>query len=155
MAASEKVKGFWFLDSLAHIRLSEKDGSDGISVIEFLAPQGSSPPLHVHHDEDEIFHIIDGKLRVLVDGEERTFTRGDTAIGPRGKPHTFRVESETARFLIVTRKGLFEQFVRAMSRPADSNGLPERSGPPTPEQIQILTDTAKRHAIEIVGPPLT
>jgi quercetin dioxygenase-like cupin family protein len=154
MAASEKARGFWFLDSLAYIRVSERDGHDGISVIEFLGPQGSSPPLHVHHDEDEVFHIIDGKLRVLGDGRERILTHGDTAINPRGKPHTYRIESETARFLVVTRNGLFERFVRAMSRPADGERIPERSGPPTPEQIQILTETAKRHAIEIVGPPL-
>ncbi len=152
---SESSKPLWFLDSLAYIRVAAKDGADGVSVIEMLAPRGSSPPLHIHLEEDEIFHILDGELRVLVDGKEATLRRGDTALGPCGKPHTLRVESETAHYLVVTRKGLFEGFLRAISRPAESDTLPPRSGPPTPEQIEALTRVAKEYKIVIVGPPLS
>lgn len=152
---SESSKPLWFLDSLAYIRVSAQDGTDSVSVIEMLAPRGSSPPLHVHLEEDEIFHVIEGELRVLVDGKEATLRRGETALGPRGKPHTYRVESETVRYLVVTGKGLFEGFFRAMSRPAGSETLPPKSGPPSPEQIEAMTRAAKEHKIELVGPPLS
>ena len=152
---SENSKPLWFLDSLAYIRVAAKDGTDGVSVIEILAPRGSSPPLHVHLEEDEIFHILEGELRILVDGKETTLRRDGTALGPQGKPHTLRVESETAHYLVVTRKGLFEGFLRAVSRPAENDTLPPRSGPPTPEQIEALTKAAKEYKIEIIGSPLS
>ncbi len=148
-------KPLWFLDTLAYIRVSAEDSPDGLSAIEFTAPHGSSPPLHVHHEEDELFHLIDGSLRVSVEGKDAVLKPGETALGPRGKPHSFRVESESARFLIVTRNGLFERFVRAMSRPAASESLPRMDGPPTPEQIEVLTRVAREHKIEFVGPPLS
>jgi quercetin dioxygenase-like cupin family protein len=151
---SDSNKPLWFLDSLAYIRVAARDGVDGLSVIEFLHPQGSSPPLHIHLEEDELFHVMDGRLRILKDGKELILAKGETALAPRGKPHTFRVESETARVLIVTRNGQFEHFVRTMSRPASSETLPPMEVP-TPEQIETLTRVAHEHKIEIVGPPLS
>ena len=152
---SESSKPLWFLDTLTYIRVSAEDSADGLSAIEFLAPHGSSPPLHVHLEEDELFHVIDGTLRVSVEGKDAVLQAGHTALGPRGKPHSFRVESETARFVIVTRNRLFERFVRAMSLPAASETLPRMDGPPTPEQIAALMQVAREHKIEFVGPPLS
>ncbi len=54
---------FWFLNTLVSVRIAQADGSDGISVLEHRAPYGDSPPLHVHHTEDEIFQIVEGTFR--------------------------------------------------------------------------------------------
>jgi len=151
---SDCNKPLWFIDSLAYIRVAAKDGADGLSVIEFLHPHGSSPPLHIHLEEDELFHVMEGRLRILKDGKELVLNKGETALAPRGKPHTFRVESQTARVLIVTRNGQFESFVRAMSSPAQSETLPP-AGEPAPEQIETLRRIAREHKIEIIGPPLS
>jgi hypothetical protein len=80
---------------------------------------------------------------------------GEAALAPVGVPHTYRVESpDGARWLNVTTHGDFERFVRAMSRPAERAELPERQGPPTPEQAVHLAATAREHGIEMVAPPL-
>jgi len=50
----------WFLDSLVTIRVSVSDGQDGISILEHFVPYGSSPPLHLHRTEDEVFHVLEG-----------------------------------------------------------------------------------------------
>jgi hypothetical protein len=55
--------------------------------------------------------------------------------------------------LTVTR-GRFEAFVRSLGRPAEHDGLPAPSGPPTPEQADALARTCLRFGIELVGPPL-
>lgn len=145
----------WFLDTFVTIRVSFEDGSSDISVLEHLARKGDSPPLHIHETEDEIFHILDGKCRVHVDGKEIVVTPDDILIAQRGKPHTYRVESETARFLTITGGRDFEKLVRSFGRPAEGEGLPEKSNPPTPEQVAALESACKQYGVVFVGPPLT
>jgi uncharacterized cupin superfamily protein len=57
------------LNTLVGIHESEADGNDGISVLEHRAPFGDSPPLHVHHTEDEISHILEGEFPFKIAGE--------------------------------------------------------------------------------------
>jgi quercetin dioxygenase-like cupin family protein len=144
----------WFLNTRVTVRLSARDGSSGISVLEHQASRGDSPPLHVHHDEDEIFHVLEGEVRYRVGDQERRANVGETLLAPKGVPHTYRVESPEARMLTITR-GEFENFVRAFGRPAERDGLPDPSGPPTPEQAEALTRACRQFGIELVGPPLS
>jgi hypothetical protein len=72
---------------------------------------------------------------------------------PRGVPHSYLVTSkEPARWLVLTTPGVFGDFVGALSRPA-GEGIPEPSGPPTPEQAARLAEAALGFGIEILGPP--
>ena len=144
----------WFMDTLISVRLSHCDSKDGISIIEQIAPRGDSPPLHRHVDEDEVFHLLEGELRFSMNGQERRVNAGETVIAPQGVPHTYRVESESARWLIVTARGRFEDFVRVMARPAERAELPPRGGRPLPDAIAALAATAGQFGIEILGPPL-
>jgi quercetin dioxygenase-like cupin family protein len=144
----------WFLDTLVTFHTSHEDGSDGISTMESLARRGDSPPYHVHHTEDEVFHMIEGELVLLVDGKTRRLRAGETVLAPKGVPHTYRVVSEQARWLVTTTHGDFERFVREMARPAAAAELPTHAGPPTPEQQQALAEVSLRHGIELIGPPL-
>ncbi len=140
----------WFLDTLVRVHVSHAAGTDGISVLEHLARQGDSPPLHIHHTEDEVFHVVEGTLQLRVGGEEHTVTAGDTLLAPKGVPHTYRVTSRSARWLTVTTGRDFEEFVRAMARPAPRPELPPSAGPPTPEAAAVLAQTARRFGIEIL-----
>jgi len=63
-------------------------GADGLSVIEFQAPFGDSPPLHIHHVEDELFHVLKGEFRFTIGGEEMRAGPGEVILAPKGVPHT-------------------------------------------------------------------
>lgn len=155
MATPDPAEPFWFLNSLVTVRVSEADGSDSLSVIEHRVSHGDSPPLHVHHTEDEVFHILDGEFRLLVGGREQRAGPGDVRLIPKGVPHTYRCETAPGgRFLTITARGEFEKFVRAMGRPAERAGVPEPSGPLSAEAVRVLTEVAARFGIEFVGPPL-
>jgi quercetin dioxygenase-like cupin family protein len=116
-------RNLWFLNTHVTIRVSSRDGSDGISVLEHWASHGDSPPLHIHYDEDEIFHVLEGEVRYRVGDHEHCARAGETLLTPKGIPHTYRVESTEARMLTITR-GDFESFIRAFGRPAERDGLP-------------------------------
>jgi quercetin dioxygenase-like cupin family protein len=145
----------WLLDSLVTIRVSTSEGPDGISVLEHRMPYGSSPPLHLHRTEDELFHILEGEYRLKLQDQEQRVGPGTIVLLPKGLPHTYRVESaQGGRCLTVTVRGDFERFVRAISRPADRPELPKQAGLPSADAMQALKTTAAKHGIEFVGPPL-
>ena len=145
----------WFMDTLHTVRVRHDEGTDGISVLESLAPHGDSAPLHLHKTEDEIFHVLEGELRFRAGDADLRIGAGEAILAPKGVPHTYRVESpDGARWLVITRRGDFERFVRRLSRRAERPGLPAPQGPPTPEQADALAAAAREHGIEILGPPL-
>jgi quercetin dioxygenase-like cupin family protein len=153
--AAPATEQLWFLNTLHTIRVRHDQGEDGISLLEAIAPHGDSPPLHVHRTEDELFHVLDGELRVRAGDAETRIGAGESLLAPKGVPHTYRVESsDGARWLVVTTGGDFERFVRELSRPVERPGLPAPQGPPTPEQEEALAAAARKYGIELVGPPL-
>src|SRR5262249_21241975 len=126
----------------------ETDGR--YAVLEILSPEGDMPPLHVHHEEDEVFHVLDGQVTLFLPGCEVSLTAGETFRAPRGIPHTYRVESSTARWLIFCEPARFEGFVRAVSDPAPAEELPPRGRPFDPDSFAA---TAAEYGIELLGPP--
>lgn len=145
----------WFNGTLATIRVSGQAGADTISVIEHLMPYGASPPLHIHHNEDEVFHILEGVVRFNVGGKDLYGGAGQTMLAPKGVPHSYRVESaEGARCLTITTRGDFERMVREVSVPAPKAEIPPQVAP-TAEVIQALTEACARNGIDIVGAPLS
>jgi quercetin dioxygenase-like cupin family protein len=153
MTKTSSQEKLWFLDTLVTIRVSERDSDDGISVIEHQVPFGSSPPLHVHCNEDEVFHLLSGEARFSLAGEDIAAAAGDTLVAPKGVPQFVVTSREGARWLTVTRNGDFERMLRATARPAEADGLPPCL-PPTPEQAAALEVACRAHGIALVGPPL-
>ena len=142
----------WFLNTLVTVGVSNEQGGDGISVLESLAPHGDSPPLHVHHDEDEVFHILEGELRFRVGDDELRAGPGETLLAPKGVPHTYRVESDEAHWLVITTPAGFDGFVRAVADVAPAEELPPAGRPVDPA---AMADAAARFGIELLGPPGT
>ncbi|HEY7010173.1 MAG TPA: cupin domain-containing protein, partial [Jatrophihabitantaceae bacterium] len=112
-------------------------------------PKGSAPPMHRHTHEDEAWIVLDGEITIFLDGEEHTAGPGTYAFGPRGRAHTHRVESETARLVTLLFPGTSEEFFRTTGRPAPSLTLP----PPEQHDLAKLLDGMRAHGIEFVAPP--
>lgn len=145
---------YWFLNNLLAIPVANADGTDGMSVVEQWAAHGDSPPLHIHHTEDELFVCLKGRLRLNVDGRDSYLEAGDSALAPKGKPHSFRVESKDgAHFLAITTGKDFENMVRRLARKAPAATLPEQVQP-SPEMQAELARICAEHRIDLVGPPL-
>lgn len=58
---SNDVAHLWCLGTLVTVRVAADEGRDGLSVLEHQAPYADSAPLHIHHTEDEIFHVLEGR----------------------------------------------------------------------------------------------
>ena len=141
----------WFFGGLTTIKADSDTTGGRVMVTEQRIPRGGGSPLHVHHNEDEWFYVLEGELTIWVDGDTHVAPAGSFVFGPRDIPHTFIVSSGLARFLLVTEPGDFAGFVRALAEPAPGPKLPP--GPPTPPDTELVMRTAAEYGLEILGPP--
>ena len=141
----------WFLGTLATIRVPGEAVDGRFALIEFLFPQYASPPRHTH-PQDESYVVLDGQLTVEAGGDRFTLTEGGVAVVPMGVAHTFRVDSETARVLVLSTPSGLERMVLDGSMPANSATLPPADAPrPTADE---LTRIFEAHGQVNCGPPL-
>ncbi|WP_209427959.1 cupin domain-containing protein [Pararhodobacter sp. SW119] len=93
------------------IRITGAETAGRIGIWEEITTPGAGAPLHVHHAEDEMFFVLDGRVRFWC-GEERFEAGvGATVVLPRGVPHRFENVGETAlRMLVAVTPGGFETF---------------------------------------------
>ena len=50
---------------------------------------GQQCPFHSHHDKHETFFVVKGKIRMIVNGDERLMTEGDVLAMPTNTVHSF------------------------------------------------------------------
>jgi mannose-6-phosphate isomerase-like protein (cupin superfamily) len=150
MTTPGRAQPFWFIDHLVHVHI-DGDASNGtLALAEERGRRGDMPPLHVHHRDDEAFYVIAGELSLFVAGEHLVLATGQAALAPRKVPHSYRVESEEARWLVITTPAGFESFVREVAEPAPGEELPPAGRPHDPA---VLAQAAAKVGIEILGPP--
>jgi quercetin dioxygenase-like cupin family protein len=145
-----KPQPLWFIDTLAYVHVGGEETDGGYTVVEGLAPAGNMPPLHVHRREDELFHVIEGRLTLFLPGEQIALCAGDTIRAPQDVPHTYRVESDTARWLVICQPAGFDEFVRAVSEAAPREELPPAG---RAHDLGAIAAAAAAEGIELLGPP--
>ena len=141
----------WFLGTLATIRVPGEASEGRFALIEFLFPRNASPPLH-SHPQDESYIVLEGRLTLQAGAERFELTAGGTAVVPMGVPHTFRVESETARVLVLSTPAGLELMIRDASIPAEAPTLPPGDAKrPSGEELERIFSA---HGQVNHGPPL-
>jgi quercetin dioxygenase-like cupin family protein len=150
-SAQGEGEQLWFLGTLAVIRIPGSAAGGRFALVEFLFPRHASPPLHTH-PQDESYVVLEGQM-TLQSGDRRVeLAAGAAAVVPMGVPHTFRVESDTARVLMLSTPAGIEEMVRDASVPASAPTLPPADAPrPSPEELKRIFEA---YGQVVVGPPL-
>ena len=130
--------------NILDVKVSGKDTDGDLAIFEqtALTPKRGTP-LHIHHNQDEIFNVIEGEYHFIVGNEKFKLTTGDTIFLPRKVKHAWTQVSQQAKMnVIVQPAGKLETFFVTMA------ALKKE---PTKEQIaKIFAD----NDMEVVGPPL-
>lgn len=58
-------------------------------------PPGSSNEMHTHDNGDEVIYIIEGEMRIIVDGEQALLQKSDAVLLLKGQEHQIFNMSET------------------------------------------------------------
>ena len=136
----------WFFGMLAEVKASAADTGGQYTLLEITAPAGLETPLHVHYNEDEGFHVLEGSATIRVGDETVELAAGQHAFGPREIPHKLTVGPEGARMLWVLTPGGFEDFVEEASVPAEARTVPPPSVVPPEDVAEIVL----RHGNELL-----
>jgi quercetin dioxygenase-like cupin family protein len=140
----------WFIDNLARVHVDGEASGGALAVVELSGRRGDKPPLHVHHREDETFYVLDGRLTLHTPDATVALEAGQAFVAPRGVPHVYRVESETARWLALCTPAGFDEFVREVGAPAAEDTLPPEG---REHDAARLGEIAARYDIELLGAP--
>lgn len=127
--------------------------ADELEVLVTYLP-GDPPPKHFHPAQDERFELVEGTVRVELDGEVRELGPGDSLEIPRGAVHRlWNPAEEAARATwLTTPAGRTEQWFRALDA-LHREGRTGKDGQPGPLAFGVLL-SEYRDVFRIAGPDL-
>ncbi|MEM9012266.1 MAG: cupin domain-containing protein [Pseudomonadota bacterium] len=126
-------------------RVTPGDTDGAFAVFEEEIPEGSGPPLHIHHTEHELFTVLSGRVLFHADGEETAGDPGYTILIPPGIPHAFKgLGPGPSRVLVMLSPGRGEGLFREV----------EAEGLQPGRDTARIEEIGARYDVEFVGPPL-
>lgn len=132
----------WLGETSTSFLASGDETRDTFALVDERAVRGESVPLHRHPDDMESFYVIEGEITFYL-GDRPGVRAGAGAFVhiPGGAVHGFRVESDSARYLILTtpRHG---EFYRAITGPSENE----------PIDGGRIKQATREYGIELVGP---
>jgi uncharacterized cupin superfamily protein len=128
-----------------YIKASTEGTGGAAGVLEVINPGFGGPPLHVHHQHDEYFYVVEGEYLFQIGDDVSVAPTGTFAFCPRGTAHTFASRGDVpGRLLSIGLPSGLEKFVqeldRVMAAGADEEAIRE---------VGTAWDT------EMVGPPIS
>src|SRR5215211_5535988 len=142
---------YWWQGALMKIKARAADTGGALGLVEGTFYQGFGPPLHVHHHEDEGMLVLEGEIRFRQGTEEVTAGPGTLVWAPREVPHAFKVQSPSARALVIVTPGGFEEMFVDGGVPASESTESPALGY-DPDAARAL---AEKFGFDVIGPQLT
>ena len=138
----------WMGETSTYFLATGEQTQGAFCLVDERAVRGESVPLHRHPDDMESFYVLEGEITLYVGDEPGVLAPAGTfAHIPGGAVHGFRVESESARYLILTtpRHG---EFYRAITLASREGGLPPAESIEGP----VIKQASQDYGVEFVGP---
>ena len=152
VGSGEGLADVWWKSGRVTVKAGGAETGHAFSQIETDDPRGSGPPLHLHHNEDETFYVLEGEVTLLVGDERIDLSAGDYCFGPREIAHAYIVRSEHARMLVTASPAGVEQFFVSQGVPVTGAEPPtDAVMPPMDEMVRLFAG----YGCEILGPPLS
>jgi quercetin dioxygenase-like cupin family protein len=144
-------RSVWYSGWLLTFLATGEETRGEFALMEQVARKGNVPPRHIHHREDETFYVVEGEMTFLVGDKTIKATAGTMVFAPRNIPHSFTIDSEQVRILVMVSPAGAEGFFKACSVPAPSMTLPPHTETPYAE-IQKMMALAPTYGFEFVPP---
>jgi mannose-6-phosphate isomerase-like protein (cupin superfamily) len=124
-------------------KVAATDTQGALFLMHQHSLQPGGPPLHLHHEQDELWFVISGEYVLQMGPERFTAQAGDCLLGPREIPHAYSFvgpSSEGRLLLGFTPAGKMQQYFERPRTPG-----------------AYVADAALYHAfgMELLGPPLS
>ena len=152
VASGEGLADVWWKSGRITVKASGAETGNAFSQVVSDDPRGSGPPLHLHHNEDETFYVLEGEVTILVGEDLIDLSAGDYLFAPREVAHVYVVRSECARMLGTLCPGGLEQLIITLGVPVTGPEPPvDPVMPPMDEMVRLFAG----YGCEIFGPSLS
>jgi quercetin dioxygenase-like cupin family protein len=137
-----KLKGV--NSNILDVKISGSDTNGDLAIFEQTSlSQGKGTPLHIHHNQDEIFYVIEGSYKFQVGDDKYDLTTGESIFLPRKVAHAWTQVSEKGKMIVTMQPaGKLENFFVTMA------ALDHQ---PSQQEIVALF---LENDMQVVGPPL-
>lgn len=112
------------------------------ALLEMVLRRGEESPLHTHTREDELVYVLQGEVTFYLGGKQLEREAGECVLLQRGCEHTYCIESEEARLLVLLMPAGLEGYYQELDRHTGDE-----------QYIERLVTVAARYGVEITGPP--
>jgi mannose-6-phosphate isomerase-like protein (cupin superfamily) len=147
----QQGRALWHLDTLLVFKALGEETGGQFWAMEGLADRRMAVPLHAHSRDDEFWYVLEGEFVFTMGDETRTLGPGAFVYIPRDVPHSYRVRSETSRWLGIGVPGGLDQCYFETGEPARELALPPPS--PAPPDVGALIASLQAYGTETLGPP--
>ncbi len=128
--------------------LSGEQTAGQFCLFENRSGGNTRTPIHVHAKDDETVYVVEGELTVVIDGQPRRLTAGDSAFLPRGIPHQLvNMSGNPNRYILIGIPALFERFLEEAGRERQPG---EAARPPTSDEIGLLREVSPKFGITLL-----
>lgn len=124
------------------VKASERLTAGAFTLLEAAEPPDFGPPMHIHHNADEAFYVLEGEYIIFIEERETRCPAGSFIYIPRGVTHGFRVGSAPSRKLNLYAPGVMVGYFDGLAA-ALADGVADEDR---------LREIATRNGVEVVGP---
>ena len=128
------LKDRWWLP------LRSADTPGGMMLMDVVLPPGArATRLHVHHQTDEVWYILEGRITFFLGERLAEAGTGSCVVVPRGVLHGLHnASTEAVRYLVMCTPGqLMEGYFRELGALIDATP----AGPPDPVKFAAIAAT--------------
>ena len=146
LTTAESV-ALWYRGQLLTLLATGAETEGQYALLDAVLARGSELPRHLHQREDEAHYLLEGQMTITVGNITIPARPGDCVVMPRGVPHSYRVETEKCRSLVLLTPAGLEGFIQKLSLPtiqSDSRALP----PETDSDFTLFPATAQEYGVE-------
>src|SRR3954469_582016 len=93
--------------------------ADDFVIVRWVAEVGGHwiAPLHVHHEDDEAWYVLRGKLAFRLGDEEVDAGPGSAVLARKGTPHTYRNAGDVEAEYLLVMPPRIAALIEAIHRP--------------------------------------
>jgi mannose-6-phosphate isomerase-like protein (cupin superfamily) len=140
-------QAYWVLGDHVEFKIPAGAGGGRFTLAQTITVPGGGPPPHLHHNEDEVFYIVDGNFEFLVGQTLVPAPPGSLIFAPRNLTHQFRnLGPGRGTFICWVQPARFESFIGELGTAAAGVVDPP---PVTPELMDKLARLCQVYGLEI------
>jgi quercetin dioxygenase-like cupin family protein len=132
-------------ERIAFIATSRDTGGERLEFLLSLTPDGHVPGAHVHPEQEERFHVLEGTMKFRLGLRTIVAQAGDTVVVPRGRVHKFANGGDgvaRARVEVVPALDMERLFETAVELAYEGNVT--RKGMPKPLHLALFVGRFRR-----------